>query len=190
MVTIDKRSTPQHRRSPDPTPEPTSTNGVRTHPSPDIPPVRPARPIRVLHVCESFAGGVTSSVNAIISHSPAIDHYLLVLRHRKHVGHAIELDHVKYIDGGEKVSITAAMRLIAKCYRDINPDIVHAHSTYAGVYVRLFSKLPRSKIVYTPHCYSFERTDLHRSIRFAIPRVGTIIDLSYRNRCHDERTGR
>ncbi|NHC23861.1 glycosyltransferase family 4 protein [Nocardioides sp. IC4_145] len=42
--------------------------------------------------------------------------------------------------------------------------IVHAHSSFAGFYVRM-SPLPVRRIVYTPHCFAFERQDISKLAR-------------------------
>jgi glycosyltransferase involved in cell wall biosynthesis len=62
---------------------------------------------------------------------------------------------------------------IKKIVRELKPDIVHLHSSFAGVYGRSVnlkfkegcSKCPggvqkyKPKLVYTPHCYAFQRLD-------------------------------
>jgi glycosyltransferase involved in cell wall biosynthesis len=45
----------------------------------------------------------------------------------------------------------------------MRPDVVHAHSSIAGAWVRAFIKGPR--IVYSPHCFAFERRDTPGLIR-------------------------
>ena len=73
---------------------------------------------------------------------------------------------MRYIDCTMKLSFAAALRRIESAYREIAPDVVHAHSSYAGVYVRCVPTIPTSKIVYSPHCFAFERTDIGRYRRF------------------------
>jgi glycosyltransferase involved in cell wall biosynthesis len=44
--------------------------------------------------------------------------------------------------------------------KELRPDVVHAHSSQAGLYVRLCAGSLRRAVVYTPHCFAFERTDV------------------------------
>jgi glycosyltransferase involved in cell wall biosynthesis len=156
----------------------------------DVPTGELIQPSRVLHVCESFASGVATSINSFVRHSPEEEHSVLILRLRSHVGPGERLPHINYVDPGTTISMSDAARLISKCYKEINPDVVHLHSTYASACVRMLSTIPRSKIVYTPHCFSFERTDLRPSTRFAIRlleqvltlRTGTIAAVNERER--------
>jgi hypothetical protein len=45
------------------------------------------------------------------------------------------------------------------------PTVIHAHSSKAGGYVRLALRTSRHPIVYSPHCYAFEREDLSWCVR-------------------------
>ncbi|MDN3026036.1 glycosyltransferase family 4 protein [Streptomyces sp. S.PB5] len=60
----------------------------------------------------------------------------------------------------------ARLRAIAGAYSRIKPHRVHAHSFGAGVYVRLALNIPTDSIVYSPHCYDFERQDRTAAARF------------------------
>jgi glycosyltransferase involved in cell wall biosynthesis len=60
-------------------------------------------------------------------------------------------------------------------------DVVHLHSSLAGAYVRLLNlRTPRTKIVYSPHCYAFERTDINRFKKHALVQIESA--LSFRSR--------
>ena len=56
-----------------------------------------------------------------------------------------------------------------------NPQIVHAHSSFAGFYVRLFIH-GRIK-VYSPHCFSFDRLDITSAKRIFYYLVEQILHL-------------
>jgi len=47
---------------------------------------------------------------------------------------------------------------LRRIVREIQPDIIHAHSSMAGFYVRLFTF--RRVKTYSPHCFSFDRLDI------------------------------
>ena len=148
--------------------------------------VPPPRTRRVLHVCESFGAGVASSIHASVTLVPEAEHTILIVPHREHPDGPDPLPGVRYIDCGPRISAAGAMARIVRVYRDWQPDAVHAHSSFAGIYVRAALPVPRSRIVYSPHCFSFEREDLAPSRRSALrllerafaPRTGTVVAMS------------
>lgn len=61
------------------------------------------------------------------------------------------------LSGGRRVS----PRLVRRIISELQPDIVHAHSTFSGVHGRLaLPRWARARLVYTPHCFAFERRDI------------------------------
>jgi glycosyltransferase involved in cell wall biosynthesis len=54
----------------------------------------------------------------------------------------------------------AQLRAVRRWVEALRPDIVHAHSSYAGLYVRLLPRRLAGAVVYTPHGFSFERRDV------------------------------
>jgi len=135
-----------------------------TDPPPDERSTQRRGPIRVLHVSEAFGGGVAASIHGMAANAPDARHIVLILRHRRHFGHDERLEGITYIDAGKHVPVLRALRCMIRTYRQWAPDVVHVHSSYAGVYVRIVPQIPRSKIVYTPHCYPFEQTNLSRPL--------------------------
>lgn len=56
------------------------------------------------------------------------------------------------------------------------PAAVHAHSSFSGVYARLAVRAGRdARIVYSPHCFAFERTDLGVAKRGIIRRIERLL---------------
>ncbi|MFC0644469.1 glycosyltransferase [Cellulomonas phragmiteti] len=55
----------------------------------------------------------------------------------------------------------------ARAIRTFRPTLIHAHSSWAGTYGRVIAQLSGTPVVYTPHCYSFLRTDVSRAARLA-----------------------
>lgn len=115
----------------------------------------------VLHVTECYAGGIPVAIEAYVRNSPPdVEHHLLV-----------ELPDDMTVDddvfrpfhsvtpmGSGPARIVSEIR---RTRRRIGADIVHAHSSFAGAYARLaLRSSSRTRIVYTPHCYAFERTDI------------------------------
>lgn len=147
---------------------------------------RPGRPTRVLHVTECWGSGVASAVHAYIKATPGHDHWLLMA----HDAADPLLDAESLLSGLRIFADghVARIRDVAAAYRETRPDIVHAHSSYAGLYVRSCPSIPSRRIVYTPHCYAFERTDISRYVRYGFrlaeallaPRTGVVAAVSPR----------
>lgn len=121
---------------------------------------------RILHITESFGGGVASAITQYASSYSEGEHYLL----RKVRGQHYEEDtslavfsRVFELPDGPLRSL----RRVREVVTTLRPDVVHAHSSLGGVYAR--SALRRSKsgprIVYTPHCFAFERGDISAAAR-------------------------
>ena len=51
-------------------------------------------------------------------------------------------------------------RFVRRLIADRAPDIVHAHSSLAGLYARLGWATSSYPVIYSPHCYAFERRDI------------------------------
>ncbi|MNF79261.1 Glycosyl transferases group 1 [compost metagenome] len=56
---------------------------------------------------------------------------------------------------------------LAKELKKINPDVIHLHSSKAGVLGRVayFFLFKKKKLFYTPHGYSFLRTDISKTVK-------------------------
>ena len=123
--------------------------------------------MRVLHVVESFGAGTASAIGAYATSTPDLSHHLL---RRIRTGEYFE-------DGGgsrfESVStlsgqLSSSVRQIREAIRSLRPDVVHAHSSWAGAFLRGTVIGPRKfQIVYTPHGYAFDRRDIGRAVRSA-----------------------
>ncbi|MCC3768841.1 glycosyltransferase [Streptomyces sp. UNOC14_S4] len=121
---------------------------------------------RVLHVVESYGGGVAAAMGSYLAAVPGVEHWLLV---RSRPGCPVALPvqaraaEVFTLPDGH----LARVRAVAAAYDWLSPQWVHAHSSLAGVYTRLAWNIPARAIVYTPHCYAFERLDISPCVRLA-----------------------
>lgn len=113
----------------------------------------------VLHVSEAWGGGLMSAVYEYVRSTPDYRHVILARERKEHDTH----------DASAPADLTRitlpkntirAVRAIARAYRSLDPAVVHVHSSRAGAMVRLTPTVPTKRIVYTPHCYAFQRTDL------------------------------
>lgn len=134
--------------------------------------------MRILHVGEYVNGGVATYIKNLIDESKKdnIEIYLLMssLKSIK----KWELDESRigfYLYKRSIFKIIPAMANIHIYIKKINPDIVHVHSSWAGVLVRIPYLLGKrkEKIVYTPHGWSFlmETPKYKRKIYNIIERI-------------------
>lgn len=125
-----------------------------------------ARTGRILHVTEAFGGGVAAAIGDYVSAAPGLEHWLL-LSHRPDfpvsLPKGVSPAGVFHLPDGYR----ARRRAIADVYKRLRPDRVHAHSSLAGAYCRQLLTIPADEIVYTPHCYAFERQDTPSAVRAA-----------------------
>lgn len=123
--------------------------------------------LRVLHVVESFASGTLSALTQYVRSTPQLEHHLLRGdRPGEHIP-----------DGEEELFATvrplrsgwlSANRQIRQVVQSLDPGIVHAHSSIAGGLVRTAIRSTEGRrIVYTPHCFVFERRDISPLARAA-----------------------
>lgn len=112
----------------------------------------------VLHVAEAWQGGVQAIVYDYVRAVPEARHLLL------------KGDREGYQVADEETAFAGVWRMppghlarvreVGRLYRELRPDVVHAHSSMAGGYVRLAASVPTRRIVYTPHGFAMERSDL------------------------------
>jgi len=118
------------------------------------------RRVSILHVTESYGAGTATAVRQYARSTPEFDHYLL--RSLRREGKAERAGDSPFVATWDlpKQGITALSR-IRSIADELQPSVVHAHSSIAGVYVRLALRRGKGpRIVYTPHCFAFERRDV------------------------------
>lgn len=119
---------------------------------------------KILFVVEPLAGGVFTYITEL-ANDLAKDNEVYVAygvrqqtpgNFRDYFDEKIKLIEVKNFtrEINLKKDIGAYRELI-KIYNDVNPDIVHLHSSKAGVLGRLAYRKKKVKLFYTPHGYSF-----------------------------------
>ncbi|MGP8306063.1 glycosyltransferase [Vibrio sp. YIC-376] len=115
---------------------------------------------KVLHITESFGGGVQTALYSYVhsSRNEPYSHFLVARARQNDLtndsNHNVFVE-TRWVEGGLLQFMRDANQAIAK----IKPDIVHLHSSKAGFLGR-FLKLNNALLVYTPHCYAFEREDI------------------------------
>jgi glycosyltransferase involved in cell wall biosynthesis len=123
------------------------------------------KPVKILHTAETLRGGIASYLDEILPSQ--VERYgygnvgILVgasqLRELKKLHGVIIHTHS---DSRNRFNNTLALgRKLCKLTLEFNFDVVHAHSTLAGLATRvmLFNKKKRPRIVYCAHGWAFDR---------------------------------
>lgn len=116
----------------------------------------------VLHVVESFGGGVAAAVCGIVDGGHQASHHLAYsLRH----GVAdLSLAESRFESTMEfKAGLLSGARSLKRLCRELQPDLVHSHSSWAGMYMRAAGV--DCPVIYSPHCFAFNRTDVRSATR-------------------------
>lgn len=113
---------------------------------------------RVLHVTESYGGGVAYAIESYIRNSPDVEHHVLatVREAAKPGGRPVDVPFT--VLPAQSVKAISTLR---RSVKTLQPDAVHAHSSIAGVLCRVaLANRSTRRLIYTPHCYAFERMDV------------------------------
>ncbi len=115
---------------------------------------------RVLHLSEYTKGGVGTHLNEVLKYqSSRYDIYLMASEHKaSREALRIRPDRlILYPYRRHPKYFLKAIRSIRKTVNEIQPDIVHVHGTFAGVFLRtlFFFRRKRPVVVYCSHGWAF-----------------------------------
>lgn len=117
--------------------------------------------MKILHVTECVGGGVGRAIDRIPGSVPSHEHFLLSVRPDVQVPSGRGFVRSEILPNGHLRRIFALRRMVS----ELRPDVIHAHSSWAGFYVRATS-IP-GRIVYQPHGYALELGGRVRRMVFA-----------------------
>jgi glycosyltransferase involved in cell wall biosynthesis len=126
--------------------------------------------MRIVHVVEPFASGISTFILQLTNHISE-DHVIIHgIRHDSHITDDIKAsfpENVKFIEWTNvkrNIIFFNDLKASIELYRllkKLNPDIIHLHSSKAGIIGRIIAFLLRNKsVIYTPNAISFLRTDI------------------------------
>jgi glycosyltransferase involved in cell wall biosynthesis len=134
---------------------------------------------RVLHVTQAAATGVIRHLEVLASTATGVEHHLVLPLpdHELGLGAVFDSAGVKAIrESGAGVhqidmrrsplhpSNVLAVRRLRRLIDDVDPDVVHAHCSIAGVTVRLAALGSDRVVAYTPHNLNASRRLLPRTV--------------------------
>ncbi|MCQ2170407.1 MAG: glycosyltransferase [Bacteroidales bacterium] len=128
----------------------------------------------ILHIVESFAGGVLSFLADLTRYQVAGNEVHILYGLRAHTPTSlteifdsrVNLTKAEHFNGAVKTLLNPlAYREVRRRAEEIKPDIVHLHSSAAGFVGRMALPSIGFKMFYTPHGYSFLKQDSPRLLR-------------------------
>lgn len=130
--------------------------------------VSPTAPRAVLHLVDRTTGGVPVAVRSYIANSPPGFRHHVASPHGRDGAAAVwaegtspaAVDHLDWDVSRPLAAIAGIRALVSR----LAPDVVHAHSSFPGAYART-ARIRGPRLVYTPHCFAFERRDVGRTAR-------------------------
>lgn len=152
--------------------------------------------MKVLHVAESIWGGCGTYLNEIVPlqlQSLGADQVRCVVP-AEHVAQlsCVPPDVVRIFDRPSRLrGLPALASSVVQAVRDWKPDLIHAHSTFAGGIVRTLSLgMPMPPVVYCPHGWVFDvdqpgfaRSATQWAERVLSKRCARIVAISESERC-------
>lgn len=144
--------------------------------------------MHILHIVESFAAGCLTALSTLChAVRPGFRHSVAyALREETPLDFASQFPpdvefHAVPMGVGVLPGLRACRELSALIH-DIRPDVVHCHSSKAGVYGRIAALHRHVPSVYTPHGFAFLRTDVapvtraaFRGVEWLVARAGQAI---------------
>ena len=138
--------------------------------------------LKVVHIIEALGGGVYTYFKDLSfffgdnGETEGIETYIIYSAHRREIDpEKVKSEfspkvHLIEISMPENLSPVKDFKAVIALYKElkkINPDAIHLHSSKAGVLGRAahFLLFNRKKLFYTPHGYSFLKTDIPQKKR-------------------------
>jgi len=122
----------------------------------------------VVHVVEAWKGGIASYVSVLIKDQLARGYQVYVLADKKQLdadSREMAVPVVAYRSSRKPWRFASIAAEIAGHISELKADVVHCHSTFPGLYVRL--RAHNARVVYTPHSWSFFKQDVGALVRAA-----------------------
>jgi glycosyltransferase involved in cell wall biosynthesis len=121
--------------------------------------------MRILHVAESLPGGIATYLNEAIPYqvTAAGEHNICLIApdtHLHYLSPRLNCRLVPYRRSGRNLfSLWNLLQAVRRANHQFSPDLIHAHSSFAGGVVRLWSLMQRHRpaVVYCAHGWAFLR---------------------------------
>ena len=118
--------------------------------------------VHVLHIAEYAKGGVATYIKTLLNNPicSEIEDYLVCSAEKSDHDWPLEPKHVIYYDYHRSIiQIFVAIHAIHAAIRSVHPDVIYAHSTWAGFFTRvpLLLSGKKCRVIYNAHGWAFLR---------------------------------
>jgi glycosyltransferase involved in cell wall biosynthesis len=118
--------------------------------------------MKILHLGEYAKGGVATYLNQLIPYQQKVygynNVYLAISNKNSETFNNIEEPFkIRYTYNRDLKGLWSLRGTYKKIIAEVNPDIIHVHSTFAGFGSRLFTRIEGRKLIYTPHGWAFNQ---------------------------------
>ncbi|MDR6390352.1 glycosyltransferase [Paraburkholderia phenoliruptrix] len=138
--------------------------------------------MKIVHVVETWIGGVANYVRALMVEQRNMGHEIVLLCDPRNLKLAdigvTGISVVHYRSSRNPLLIPAIAHRLKRVLVGLQADVIHCHSTFPGLYVRL-NRFRDEKILYTPHAWSFMKRDIAPVTRHAF----AFVERAMANRC-------
>ncbi|WP_244816811.1 glycosyltransferase [Caballeronia sp. Lep1P3] len=132
----------------------------------------------IVHITEAFGGGVLSMLTQLSNRAAAAGVGVTILHSmrpetpanfEKLFHPAVKFKHVSMCREVHLKNDWAGVRDLVRALRECDPQVVHLHSSKAGVLGRVAARIaaPRARVFYSPHGLAFLRRDVSAAKQFA-----------------------
>lgn len=125
---------------------------------------------RILHITEALGGGLQSAIVNYVRATPDLEHIVLARGRAGQATHDWPNGVAVFDYEGSLAGFFGAVR---RTVRRTRPDLVHLHSSFAGV-ARAFLPVG-TRIIYSPHCFAFERKDVPSPVRWGFNAIEYVL---------------
>lgn len=138
--------------------------------------------MKVLHIGEYVNGGVATYLKTLLKGLQKyndIENYLLISEYKSQQDWENITKKVFYYKYKRSIfNIFSAIKKIHEVIEKVNPDIIHVHSTWAGLFVRLpyLFRKRKAKIIYQSHGWAFlmDTSNYKKNIYALVERILSI----------------
>lgn len=135
--------------------------------------------MKILHVGEYVNGGVATYLRTLLNGLQKynnIESYLLISEYKSQKNWENITKKVFYYKYKRSITnIFSAIKQIHEVIEKVNPDIIHVHSTWAGLFVRLpyLFRKRKAKIIYQSHGWAFlmDTSNYKKNIYVLVERI-------------------
>lgn len=141
---------------------------------------------KVVHIVEAFGGGIFTFLVDLVNSTSQQFEVVIVYAEREQTPENFKEyfdSNVKFIKSNyltRKISLKndiLAIKEIKKILKDEKPDVVHLHSSKAGIIGRIAANSKKCKVIYNPHGFSFlmrDASETKRKIYWLIEKMATL----------------